>query len=507
MEQLKQPKLFPRWFSRCRLTIRKGIKSLATGIVLVLSIASVLSSQAQTLGAKTIPLAHPANGATKKIGNYLAVSGHSSETRWLSLVDLQDFSVEPLTLPKSAQFFSRLSLAGYQSEQLVFLTTEGVSHFDIESGSSSLLIATDSLYPVVDSKRLGYLDLAVDIDNSGLSDLLIPDFNAYHLYIQQSDGSFVHHRLNVDVIARSEDDGPKYIPRAPYTLDYNLDDKNDLAFVRDGLLLVFEQQGDGSFPEQPNVVDLGMEISTDAQADVRTGEGRNFDGLIIHRVHDLQDLDGDGYADLIIRKEAFSSAVEQRYSYQVYYGRVGEKGLSFSKKPDTRIDTKGIQFEPVFTDINGDGRKDFYTPSAEFGVGTIIRALLRGSAGVDIQFYLMKPDRQFGSQPDYQQSASAEVSIGSGRVDLPLVEVIDMANEGRKSLVLGEDQEYLRILPPGDDSLFENQDKAFETPLPRDGTQVRIMDLNDDGKEDLVLSFGSQEEEAHRNQVRLLYVK
>ncbi len=503
MENLTQRKLFPQPL----LNPSKSIKSIFLAVFAIFSVFLSCLTQAQTLSARTVPLTHPANGATEKIGELLAVSGHSSETRWLSFVDLEDFSVEQLKVPASAQFFSGLYLAGYDSEQPVFLTSEGIEHFDAQKGTYKLLIASDSLYPIVDQKRLGYFDLALDIDGSGLSAALIPDFNAYHLYLQQKDGSFVHHCLSVDAIARSREGGTRFIPRASYTLDYNLDGKTDLAFVRDGQLLIFQQQSDGGFPEQPRLVDPGIEISTDAQADVRTGEGRNFDGLVIRRVHDLQDLDGDGYADLIIRNEAFSSAVEQRYSYQIHYGRAGESNLVFNNKPDTRIQTKGIQFEPVFTDINGDGRKDFYTPSAEFGVGTIIRALLRGSAGVDIQFYLMTSKREFDSRPDYQQSASAEVSIGSGRVDLPLVKVIDMGNEGRKSLVLGEDRDYLKILAPGEGSLFENRAKAFETALPRDGTQVRVLDLNADGKEDLVLSFGDQEEEGRRNQVRLLFVK
>lgn len=503
MEKLKQWNLS----SKCQSIACGWAKYICLGIFPAVSVCFALASDAPTLGAKTIPLAHPANGATEKIGDYLAISGHSSETRWLSLVDLRDFSVKQPNFPATAQFFSSLSLAAYESEQLAFLTTEGVRLFDIQKDSSSLLVASNSMYPVVDKKRLGYMNLALDVNESGLSDLLIPDFNAYHLHVQQSDGSFVHNRLNVEVIARTRDDGPRFVPRPAYALDYTLDGQIDLVFVRDGQLLIFEQQDDGTFPEQPKSVSPGMEISSDAQADVRSGEGRNFEGLTIHRVHDFQDLDGDGYGDLIIRKEAFSSAVEQRYSYQIHYGSTGESGLRFRSKPDTRIQTKGIQFEPVFTDIDGDGRKDFYTPSAEFGVGTIIRALLRGSAGVDIQFYLMKSDRQFDSSPDYQHGASAEVSIGSARVDLPLVKVIDIGDEGRKSLVLGENREHLKIHSPGESSLFEKRAKAFATPLPRDGTQVRVLDLNADRKEDLVLSFGNQEEEGRRNQVQLLFVQ
>lgn len=474
-----------------------------TGLGLLLSCFAI-QVYAQTLSSVTVPLGHPANGAIQKIGGSLAVSGHSAQERWLSLVDLGAFKHTTVEIPAEAQFYSRMTLAGNDTEQLVFLTETGISVYLSETGKSQTLVESPSIYPLVDQQRLRFLELAMDVNDSGLSDLLIPDFNAYHLSIQQSDGDFRAFRLAIDARARSWDNTSQYTPRQPHLVDINLSGKTDIVFVRDGKLLAFTQQEDGSFSEQPLIIDPGVGLSLDHEADIRSGDGRDFDGLAVNRLHEFLDLDGDGMADLVVREEAFASAVEQNYTYLIYYGRAGENGLEFPSEPDTRIQTQGIQFEPVFIDINGNGRKDFYTPSAEFGVGTIIRALLRGSARVDIDFYLMDESRNFSEQPDYRHRASANVSIAAGRVDLPLVTVASFDARGQKSLLVGNGQEELLIHAPVDGGLFERRAVRLSTPLPRDGARVRVMDLTGNGKDDLVLPFDAQDDKKTRNQLRLL---
>lgn len=463
-----------------------------------------LSAGAQTFTLKTVPLTHPANGDVLQVDNFLAVSGHDSSARWLSLIDLESFSSEPLALPDNAQFFFKMTLANKDTEQLAFLTTQGISVYNTSNNQSTPLLQSTSVHPVVDRKRFWYFDMALDINNSGLSDVLIPDFTAYHLFVQADDGSFTHYRLPIDAQVEMWGKTPNYSPRKPYLVDMNLDGKNDLVFVRDGQLISFLQQTDGSFTEQARSMTPGMKISLDDEANVRGGDGRSFDGLEIYRVHDFTDLDGDGRADLIIRREKFSSAVEQNYNYRIHYGQHSDSGLTFATEPDAHINTSGIQFESVFADINGDGRKDFYTPSASFGVGTIIRALISGTANLDIQFYLMKDDGSFNSKPDHSQKATAEVSITRGRVDLPLFQVASSAPNAPKDLILGEKQERLRIHAHDENRLFATQSMRFNTPLPRDGSRVKAMDINGDGKDDLILPFDAQDSEETRNQVRIL---
>ena len=479
------------------------------------ALAACVSLQVHALSfsLKTVPLSHPANGdlvllsTDNSATDHVAVSGHAADGRWLSIIDLENFSARTLAIPEKAQFFSAMKLADYTEAQLVFHTTEGVSRYDMEKNTLSPLVKTASIYALADSKRLRHSDMVVDVDNNDFSDLLIADFTTYHLWLQRKDGSFSHFPLTVDVVAETYEEVPRYTPRKPYLVDTNLDGKTDIVFTRDNQLLAFEQNSVGGFPEQANIYQLNMTISSDSEASLRPGDGRNYDGLLINRLFDVTDLDGDGVADIIIRRERFADALEQNYDYLIHYGRTSEDGLYFEKKPDTRINTHGIQFESVFADIDGDGRKDFYTPNVHFGLGLMVRALISGNAGMEVQFYRMKQDRSFNEKPDHIHKTTASISISGGRVDLPLFQLAGHVDNTYKDLWVGEKQQRLIVNRSDESNLFDHERFQFNVTLPRDGSKVQVMDVNNDGQDDLVLPFDAQEKKELRNQVHFLIAK
>ena len=160
----------------------------------------------------------------------------------------------------------------------------------------------------------------------------------------------------------------------------------------------------------------------------------------------------------------------------------------------------------VIDDFNADGRKDFYIPSTHFGVGTIIRVLLRGSANLDIDFYLLNAQRQYAAKADFRQQATIDVSIGNLRYDMPLFLLADTQGNGHKSLLVGDGTEELRLYQHENKRLFSRRSERFKLVLPRDARRAKVLDVNNDGKEDLVLPFDSQEAEAQQNQLHFLLV-
>ena len=158
----------------------------------------------------------------------------------------------------------------------------------------------------------------------------------------------------------------------------------------------------------------------------------------------------------------------------------------------------------MIDDFNADGRKDFYIPSTHFGVGTIIRVLLRGSANLDIDFYLLSEQRQYPDKADFRQQATIDVSIGNLRYDMPLFLLADTQGNGHKSLLVGEGTDELRLYRHEHKRLFSRKSERIKLALPRDARKVKVFDLTGNGKEDLVLPFDSQEDESRRNQLHIL---
>lgn len=454
---------------------------------------------------KKIQLPHPPNGDMLHLtdSRQLAVSGYSQFARWLSLIDLNEYRSQQLAIPEDAQFFNQAKLAGQQNRQLVFLGINGISYVNAGSGQVQQLIATESIYRVLDQNRLREADFVVDL-GAELTDFIVADFQYTHLYRQQHDGSFRHFALAVPALMQSWNANPDYRPRQHYTVDVDVDGKTDLLFVWQGKFQVFFQQADGSFTTTATTMNWPVQLSTEQQADQRNDAGRSYSGQNIDTLRDIIDIDGDGVADLIVNREQLADALERNNSFRVYFGRQTELGLVFNAEPDTQITTDTSPIDVVIDDINHDGRQDFYIPSTHFGVGTIIRVLLRGSANLDIDFFLLSPNRQYPAKADFRQQATIDVSISNFRFDMPLVELADVSGNGKKSLLLGDGQDELRLYLQEEKRLFSRRSERFDFRLPRDARKVRVFDISDNGKDDLVLPFDALEQETERNQIHIL---
>ncbi|MAD77046.1 MAG: hypothetical protein CML20_20060 [Rheinheimera sp.] len=474
---------------------------------------------AKQLDKVTIALEHPANGNMVHLDNagLLAVSGFSQFDRWLSLVNLADYQVQPIVIPANAQYFSQASLVDHHKantsfaagrafpvhQALVFLTLDGISVYNAERMQSEPLLVSPSIYRVLDKNRLRSGDFVLQL-GSDQADFLLPDFNQSHLFRQQPDGSFLQYSLNIGAQVTSWRDSPSYEPRRHFIVDVDLDGRLDLAFIAGGKFQVFYQLADGGFNTEPVTQNWPVSLSTEQEADQRNDAGRSYTGQNIDSLRDIIDIDGDGVADLVVNREQLADALERNNSFRVHFGLRTATGLHFNAEPDTRITTDTSPIDVVIADFNADGRKDFYIPSTHFGVGTIVRVLLRGSANLDIDFYLLNEQRQYSSKADFKQNATIDVSISNLRYDMPLFELADLDGSGQLSLIVGEGGDELKFYGPEPGRLFSRRPERVKLDLPRDARKVLVADLTGNGKDDLVLPFDAQDAEQTRNQLLLL---
>lgn len=485
------------------------IQAVCASVALVVC----FTAQAFEMEKVTIPLVHPANGSLLHLPEQqqLLVSGFNQYERWLTAVDLTHYHTLALPVPDSAQYFTKAKLAGHSAEQLVFLTENGIEHYQQFTDAEGRLVAsfqpllqTSSLFRTVDAARLRHRPFAITL-GSELSDFIVPDFKVMHVYRQNSDGSFRHYPLPVTARVQTwNNNRADYSARQHYIVDVNQDGLADLAFVQRGRIEVFLQQADGSFSTQPYLPNWPLALSTEQQQDQRSDAGRSYSGQSITTLEELTDLDGDGIPDIVLNIEHIADALERSSRFQVFFGHITEQGLMFSAKADTEINVDSVPTEVVIADFNGDGRKDFYIPTTKIGVGTIVRVLLRGSANLDVDFYLLAANRTYPAKADFRQQAKIDVSISNLRFDMPLFQLLDVNGDGRKSLVLGEGSNELRFFAPDKQRLFSRQSDKVQLALPRDASKVRVMDLNGDGKEDLILPFDSLDAPGQQNQLQLL---
>lgn len=478
---------------------------LSNSFMLLLVVLSLPLSAAYDLNKITINLGHPANSSIVHLpqNKQLVVAGFSQFERWLTLIELENFQSVGISIPAGSQYFDIATLAGSNSQQLVFLGESGLIAVDPLSLQQRLLVAAPSMYRGTDNSRLRQYRFVAELGGAA-SDFIVPDFKHLHLYRQQSDGSLMHYPLNLPAEIQTWRSQAEYQPRAFYVVDVNQDNLPDIVVVWQGELQAFIQQPDGSFPEYAVKPDWPIQLATDQQADQRSDAGRNYSNANIDRLHQITDLDGDGLPDLIINREQLADALERNNRFLIHFGRRTEQGLIYEAVPDTEIVTDTVPVNVEIADFNNDGRKDFYISSTHFGASTLIRVLLRGSANLDIDFYLLNAQRQYPAKADLRQNAIIDVSIGNFRYDMPLFVLADLTGSGHKTLVNGEGRKTLRLYGPDDKRLFNRRSERVSLPLPRDGSRVKVMDLTGNGKEDIILPFDSQEEEGLRNQLHLL---
>ncbi len=388
-----------------------------------------------------------------------------------------------------------MDVGHYQGrDTIVGFTRSHAISIDPHTGKETELARISSLYSSPIRDAVPQLDLFTDLNGDGLDDLIVPNFDGFLIHTQRADGSFAD-AVKADappIVEFSFNDYPWYQPRQKFLGDMTLDGRDDVAIWVNDQLRVFGQLADGRFQQQHILIDTGIPVDYGGM-DELSAAMRDQDQSDSHTraLVDLADLDGDQLTDLMAISVHSSGVFRKRTTYEIYRGVNLDGQLGFTRKPITRIESRGYQFEAVGKDFNNDGQTDMVISAVDVGIGKILAALVTGSVKIDLNFYLMERG-EYSAKPDLRREITATFDLRSGDFFFPSVLIVDCDGDGVEDLLVQQGEEGFNIYRGlGNDRLFSKSSDNIKVHMPSDPELVSIADLNRDGKSDFLMRHES----------------
>jgi hypothetical protein len=374
---------------------------------------------------------------------------------------------------------------------IVLFTRDRAIHYDPFNDTVHSLATFDTIFRNAVPGSLPRLNLFRDINDDGLDDLVIPGFDGYQVILQTENRTFapaieLHAPPVMDL---SFDNYPWYKPRMLFHADLTMDEQDDIAFWLDDRFIVYPRLEDGTYSSEPRYLLPNVVFDFDGiegvSINLRDEDQSNLKTKLLYQ---LRDLDGDKITDLVTLTLTSEGVFKKQTTYSIHRGMKGPDGaLRFSDAPVSEIRSNGIQFEMEEKDLNRDGTIDIVVSSVQLGVTKIIGALITGSIDFDLDFYQMQEGR-YADKPNVSRQVTATFDLSSGDFFFPFVLIADVNGDPFADLLVQDGESTLLVYEgEGNGRLFSKSARKFEIDLPNDPDFVQLFDVNNDGKQDVLM--------------------
>lgn len=417
-------------------------------------------------------------------------------------------------LPKRAFLFDLFPTSQPKACDLVYVTADGV--YALTWGGEGFvpqerpLVQVPTVFEGESSGPPLRYPFTSDVDGDGREDLVLPQRQRLLVWLQRPGGVFrFSQRVPVDMQVRVETGGSSIqnqvlsSVRVPpyYVTDFDGDGLPDLGIVQADMLLVHLQQPGNTLPARPTYEAV-------LQRDLKKPRRRLLSWEIPPVI---EDVNGDRLADAVVTSVGKGVTT-------VFLGKRSKPDFG---DPDQvqQIKVDGWTFRHWVVDVDGDGRKDLVLAKVDkLGVSAALQVLITGKIDATILMFLQGPDGKFPDAATYEKTLSVPFVVAfSGQtvqVESPVMVDPrgDYDHDGRADLLVKTEKDELSLYLSRGTSVFDEEHAArvktmdtepFSFSVFENFEPLHLVDLNGDGKTDIVLHHKTFEGDLHVLEVLL----
>lgn len=419
-------------------------------------------------------------------------------------------------------------------DRLITYQPGRLSWFDLETKTDRALVAVTSSFNPPLRDEIPHVDLTHDINDDGLDDLVVPDVDGFWVFVQVGGDAFaepVKIGPATDMSGIYGADGYRYNPWSQslvHKVDYNRDDRSDLVYWNEDHFEVHTQDKQGLFAQGTETFTTNVEFDSDDLNTLATGD---MQGRVLHS---LAELNGDNISDFVVYSLWGESIPNKHSAYEVHFGMPKPDGSTlFAPEAGAVFKSDGsIQLGMHLHDLDQDGQAELMIKSIDldFLQGSLWKSI-KGFMGddilLDLEFYRMagghypdEPDavrrialdgvpshRELGWVPleiilrgGKHQSRRAESSWP--RTFNTTLRLGDVTGDGVSDLIIGDHPRIMDVYVgvPGPE-LFVSLPQEVAIDIPNDEEYTWLVDLNKDGKQDILMHHTFTQRDAHGAQI------
>ena len=347
----------------------------------------------------------------------------------------------------------------------------------------------------------------VDLNGDNLDDAIIADFVNVQLLSGQPDGLMKSQQLPIKAQVELDNNSASYWQNKLYINDVNFDGFKDVILVGDGELEVYAQDQFGVFSQEVLKIAIKKSIQGREWWNKKDDTGQNLDqsNLIYRKLEELRDINNDGVADMVVRFTQSSGLLDRVNDYEVYFGKNKQGELTFTELANSVIHTDGTLSGVEFIDIDNDKKLEVILAGFDIGISQIIGALLSGSIDQDVYLFKMDAQGNFSKKPNVSKEVDLNFSLSSGQSGSPVVKLADLNGDKLKDLILSSGDDALKIYyGTRGRNVFVKRGITYKTTLPKDGGTLMVDDLNNDGKDDILINYSRQDAVSLHKTIKIL---